>query len=132
MKEARPANVVTTKDDAREPAVAPAIKTVAATTHSPENLGELADLQNAEQVIKDAVANAGSAEVVCVIRSIDNPRSASRVVVINRASPKFVNYLTDEVQAQKTVKSTTLRTALVDTPPRSTSRPYRRSRALSW
>jgi thiol-disulfide isomerase/thioredoxin len=42
----------------------------------------------------------GEAEIVCIIRPIGKTNSASRVVVINRASPKFVSYLTGEIDAQ--------------------------------
>ena len=40
------------------------------------------------------------AEVICIIRPLNSPRSASRVVIINRASPRFVSYLKGELQAQ--------------------------------
>lgn len=133
LKEARPANVITAKAEIQESFLPPASPVLGANTNSPEATLSTADLQDAEQIVKDAVAGAGSAEVVCVIRSIENPRAASRVVVINRASPKFVNYLTDEVHAQQAVKPTTIRTASANAPTRSTAaRPYRRTRSLSW
>ena len=40
------------------------------------------------------------AEVVCIIRPVKESRAASRVVIIHRASPKFVNYLTEELTDQ--------------------------------
>lgn len=40
------------------------------------------------------------AEVVCIIRPLSNPRAASRVVIINRASAKFLSYLADELEQQ--------------------------------
>ncbi|MFN0195777.1 MAG: trypsin-like peptidase domain-containing protein [Planctomycetaceae bacterium] len=40
------------------------------------------------------------AEVVCIIRPVKESRAASRVVIIHRASPKFVNYLTEELTEQ--------------------------------
>ena len=43
------------------------------------------------------LATVGDAEVVCIIRPRNQPNAPSRVVVINRASPKFVSYLTGEV-----------------------------------
>jgi len=46
-----------------------------------------------------AVFAAEGAEVVCIIRSPDNPRAASRVVIINRASRKFVSDLLGEVES---------------------------------
>ena len=50
--------------------------------------------------VKAALAGAAGAEVVCIIRSTDNPRAASRVVIINRASRKFVADLLGEVDVQ--------------------------------
>lgn len=35
-------------------------------------------------------------EVICIIRPVNKPKSASRVVIINRASRKFMAYLTGE------------------------------------
>jgi len=49
---------------------------------------------------QDALAAAGEAEVICIIRPLGKPNAASRVVVINRASSKFVSYLKGEVQRQ--------------------------------
>ncbi len=46
------------------------------------------------------VTSAEEAEVICIIRPIDKPRSASRVVIINRASRKFLAYLRSELQQQ--------------------------------
>lgn len=40
------------------------------------------------------------AEVVCIIRPLNKPRAASRIVIINRASSKFVSYLTHEMSSQ--------------------------------
>jgi thiol-disulfide isomerase/thioredoxin len=48
----------------------------------------------------DALQSAGEAEVICIVRPLDKPRDASRVVIINRASPQFVEYLTDELNNQ--------------------------------
>lgn len=45
------------------------------------------------------------AEVVCIIRPVKESRAASRVVIIHRASPKFINYLTEEVSLQPTPTS---------------------------
>ncbi len=50
--------------------------------------------------VQAALAGASGAEVVCIIRSVDNPRAASRVVIINRASRKFVADLLGEVDVQ--------------------------------
>ena len=39
-------------------------------------------------------------EVICIIRPVNQPKGASRVVVINRASRKFMAYLTGEMKDQ--------------------------------
>jgi len=39
-------------------------------------------------------------EVICIIRPVNQPRGASRVVIINRASRKFMAYLTGEMKDQ--------------------------------
>lgn len=57
--------------------------------------------------LQSAAETAGDAEVVCIIRSLENPQSASRVVIINRASAKFVSYLSDELSAQPQLTSGT-------------------------
>jgi hypothetical protein len=38
--------------------------------------------------------------VICIIRPLDGNQSASRVVVITRASPKFLSFLTNELGEQ--------------------------------
>lgn len=62
--------------------------------------------------IEQALAQAGEAEVVCIVRPLNNPRAASRVVIINRASPKFVAYLTGELEDQ--IRPTSARVATAD------------------
>jgi thiol-disulfide isomerase/thioredoxin len=74
---------------------------------------DLADADDAtqelgEQELAELVNSAGPAEVVCVIRPIDRPRDATRVVVINRASPRFLSYLSGEVDLQSGVQKTAL------------------------
>lgn len=80
---------------ASEPAPAPtatdliAVETEPASTATatPTDLaGVMADVQ------------AGDAEVVVIIRSKSQPNAESRVVIINRASPKFLAYLNGEIR----------------------------------
>ncbi len=47
-----------------------------------------------------ALASPGEAEVICIVRPINQPKSASQVVILNRASPRFVSYLTQELSEQ--------------------------------
>jgi len=58
--------------------------------------GEPSALTNVDRIFQ----HGGDAEVVCIIRPLDNPRAESRVVVIHRASSKFVNYLQNELHNQ--------------------------------
>ena len=53
-----------------------------------------------EDTLPHALSKAGEAEVICIIRPLDQPKSASEVVIINRASSRFVSYLTEELQGQ--------------------------------
>jgi hypothetical protein len=39
-------------------------------------------------------------EVICIIRPVNQPHAPSRVVVVNRASRKFMAYLTGEMKDQ--------------------------------
>lgn len=50
-------------------------------------------------------------EVVCIIRPLMNPRGASRVVIINRASGKFLSQLAGEVEQQAKPTSAVIREA---------------------
>lgn len=73
---------------------------------------------------------AKGAEVVCIIRDPQNPNSASRVVIIHRASEKFVSDLTGELDHQVQRTSLGVRPAnKPTTPPEATAmQRYRRSR----
>lgn len=59
--------------------------------------------------LQEALSKVGEAEVVCVVRPINNPRAASRVVILNRASDKFVKYLTNELESDPMYNTTSLR-----------------------
>jgi len=67
------------------------------------------DADSAESELADRLRALGPAEVTCVIRLLDHPNSASRVVILDRASPKFVAYLTDELNRQDSIQKTTLK-----------------------
>jgi thiol-disulfide isomerase/thioredoxin len=51
-------------------------------------------------VLPPGLETAGEAEVICIVRPLNQPKSASQVVIINRASTRFVSYLTQEIQDQ--------------------------------
>jgi hypothetical protein len=69
-------------------------------------------------------------EVVCIIRPLNNPRGASRVVIINRASTKFLSQLSGELEQQAKPTSAIVREAKYVAPSSvsSTPRQFRRSR----
>lgn len=67
-------------------------------------------------------------EVVCIIRPLNNPRAASRVVIINRASSKFLAQLSGELEQQAKPTSAVVREAKYAAP---VQRPYRRTRENS-
>jgi thiol-disulfide isomerase/thioredoxin len=59
--------------------------------------------------IDAALAEAGEAEIVCIIRPVNQPGAASRVVILNRASRRFVEYLADELDDRPEILETTLK-----------------------
>jgi S1-C subfamily serine protease len=67
-------------------------------------------------------------EVVCIIRPLNNPRSASRVVIINRASSKFLSQLSGELEQQAQPTSAIVREAKYADSGSTTPRAYRRTR----
>lgn len=59
--------------------------------------------------MRDDLEAARGAEVVCVIRDRDQPDAPSRVIVIHKASDRFVSDLTSEVENQVQPTSMTIR-----------------------
>lgn len=55
--------------------------------------------------MKEIVRQSGDAEIVCIIRPHGNPRASSRIVVIHKASRKFVQYLEGELKTQPQMTS---------------------------
>lgn len=64
-------------------------------------------------------------EVVCIIRPLNNPRGASRVVIINRASSKFLSQLSGELEQQAKPTSAVVREAKYAASSSATSVPRR-------
>jgi thiol-disulfide isomerase/thioredoxin len=52
---------------------------------------------------------AENAEVVCVIRSLDDPKAPARVVLLNKASPELLTLIDKEQSAQGARSSTSMR-----------------------
>lgn len=98
----------TPPDFPSEPEVLPAVaRTGNDSTHeqavaanSPSDSATSSDLAS---VMADVAA--GDAEVVVIIRSRTNPDVQSRVVIINRASPKFLAYLNGEIRPEGLVRN---------------------------
>ena len=69
-------------------------------------------------------------EIVCIIRPLNNPRGASRVVIINRASSKFLSQLSGELEQQAKPTSAIVREAKYVAPSSVTALPraFRRAR----
>ena len=90
-----------------------------------------AALQASPENAREAGANfdpQNESEVVCIIRPLNNPRSASRVVIINRASSKFLSQLSGELDQQAQPTSAVVREAKYAVPGSATPRQYRRTR----
>ena len=91
---------------------------LAASTEPDPGSDETADEAAAANAMAERLRKLGPAEITCVIRMLDHPNSASRVVILDRASPKFVAYLTEELNRQDQIQKTTLKV-----PDRRTQRP---------
>ncbi|MCX7422651.1 MAG: trypsin-like peptidase domain-containing protein [Planctomycetia bacterium] len=74
--------------------------------------------------LQSALEQSGESEVVCIIRPLKNPRATSRVVIINRASTKFLSQLNGELDQQAKPTSAVVRQAKYPTE----IRPYRRAK----
>lgn len=68
-------------------------------------------------------------EVICIIRPRNQSEAASRVIVINRASPKFMSYLTNELHQQP--HTTTASVPLDEPMPGAQSQPRPAAQRLS-
>ncbi len=59
--------------------------------------------------LKQAIAEVGEAEVVCVVRPINNPQASSRVVILNRANPQLIRYLTEDFESELLYNMTSMK-----------------------
>ncbi|MGQ0635826.1 MAG: trypsin-like peptidase domain-containing protein [Planctomycetaceae bacterium] len=102
----------------REPAGA--VETSKLNEPLPTDTGSRADIDPQEVL---------GSEIVIIIRSRDGQKGrASRVVMLNRASRKFLEYLTDEMDDQQALCETTLATARRQAPPTVAKRPVQQPR----
>ncbi|WP_166822309.1 trypsin-like peptidase domain-containing protein [Thalassoroseus pseudoceratinae] len=79
-----------------------------ASNTTPNHSGSAGETRNSltqasqESGIPDTLKDVGNAEVICIVRPLDQPEAESRVIIINQASPRFVSYLTDELNQGNT------------------------------
>jgi hypothetical protein len=75
----------------------------------PTAIAAAAGNSSEERSIHEALEQAGESEIVCIIRPINQPGAATRVVIMNRASRRFVEYLSDEMDDRPEIRETTLK-----------------------
>jgi thioredoxin len=61
-----------------------------------------------EQAALDRLRSQSGAEVICVIRSLEDPRAKSQIIVLDRASPAFLQQLALEQERQGARRLTSL------------------------
>ncbi|MBX9791341.1 MAG: trypsin-like peptidase domain-containing protein [Pirellulales bacterium] len=96
-----------------------------ASTAAPAATGLSADEQ---AVLNELHARSEGAEVICVIRSLNDPRAKSEIVVLDRASPAFLEELASERQRQDSRQLTSQRRDARGAVIRTASTPVRSSR----
>jgi S1-C subfamily serine protease len=87
-----------TNEAVRDPASQPQPPVAVPVPRVPEDFEPVPANDTASSELTDAIANAGNAEVVCIIRPLDGKSGPSRVVIIHRASAKFLKDLRGEVE----------------------------------
>lgn len=78
--------------------------TSAAPRVTPAALAEMAaptDDRSDEELAAAAIADHEGAEVICIVRSLNDPRAKSDVIVLDRASPEFLSKLAAERNVQQ-------------------------------
>lgn len=66
---------------------------------APEEAAALAEIRR----------RSAGAEVICIVRSLNDPRAKSEIIVLDRASPEFLEQLTSEQRVQEARHVTSLR-----------------------
>ena len=81
-----------------------------------------AGLSDSERAVLAELQNRGDgAEVICVVRSLTNPQAKSQVIVLDRASPAFLDQLSSDRAAQDARHLTSLRQQQQPGPVRTSS-----------
>lgn len=74
-----------------------------------QTIGTVGQLDANQQAALAALASATpGAEVICIVRSLDDPRAKSEVIVLDKVSPQFIERLTAERYAQQQRQLTSL------------------------
>jgi hypothetical protein len=81
-----------------------------------------------QAVLNELHVRSEGAEVICVIRSHTDPRAKSEIVVLDRASPAFLEQLASEQQRQDARQLTSQRRDSCGAVVRTASTPVRASR----
>jgi hypothetical protein len=85
-------------------AAAPAVRPVSQLPQAvPAAFTEDAEV-SVEAEVMEAVNQHEGAEVICIVRSLDDPRAKSKVIVLDRASPDFLARLTSEQAVQENIR----------------------------
>jgi hypothetical protein len=73
---------------------------------------------NQQAAVAALTSSSPGAEVICIVRSLDDPRAKSEVIVLDRVSPQFIERLSAErfAQQQRQHTSVAQRTAVEATP----------------
>jgi len=109
---------------ADKPATAPvksATRNVPSQLRATSHVQQRSDDRAAE--IRRALMDSAQAEVVCIIRPLRGSGDASRVIILNRASEKFVQYLSAEMRSQPQPTMRSIPHSELDVPKWATERP---------
>ena len=116
LREQKLAKLIPEEPAAAPPAIAKADAETPATVPANVALPAIATVAKGNEAdLPAGLLNPGEAEVICIVRPLNQPKSASQVVIINRASSRFVSYLTNEIKDQPV--PTMHRERLEDSPP---------------
>ena len=91
-----------TGDDRTTAVAQPSVPAMPQRMPATQTIGIAGQLDANQQAAVAALASAApGAEVICIVRSLDDPRAKSEVIVLDKASPQFIERLTAERYAQQ-------------------------------
>ncbi len=83
------------------PSAAPVVASPQVTPASHTVLADQPADRRREELAAAAIADHQGAEVICIVRSLNDPRAKSDVIVLDRASPEFLSKLAAEHSVQE-------------------------------